>query len=84
MVNIKQLAEMIIKIASKKLSIQLVKGPLGVRGRCSDNQLIKEKLHWEPTTKLYDGLLKTYKWIEKQVKITRKIFSYIIYFQYTQ
>lgn len=54
-------------IANKKLSIYHIPGPLGVRGRTSDNSLIREKLEWEPTAKLIDGLEKTYKWIEEQV-----------------
>jgi len=48
MVTINQLAGMIMDIADKKLSIKHIPGPLGVRGRNSDNKLIKEKLGWEP------------------------------------
>lgn len=43
-------------------------GPLGVRGRTSDNRLIKEKLGWAPNYPLMEGLRKTYPWIEEQVK----------------
>jgi GDP-D-mannose 3',5'-epimerase len=67
MVTINQMAEMIMEIAGKKLSIKHVPGPLGVRGRNSDNRLIREKLDWEPQTCLRDGLKKTYPWIEAQV-----------------
>ncbi len=73
MVSINQLAEMIMEIAGKKLRIKHVSGPLGVRGRNSDNKLIKEKLGWEPSYSLKDGLVKTYTWIEKQVKETKKV-----------
>jgi nucleoside-diphosphate-sugar epimerase len=66
MVTINQLAEMAMKIASKKLSLKHIQGPLGVRGRNSDNHLIKEKLGWAPSAKLEDGLRKTYVWISKQ------------------
>jgi len=45
-----------------------VPGPLGVRGRNSDNRLIYEKLGLKPTEPLYEGLKKTYPWIEEQVK----------------
>jgi GDP-D-mannose 3',5'-epimerase len=69
MVSINQLAHMIMDIAGKKLSIKHIPGPLGVRGRNSDNRLIREKLGWEPRYKLYDGLMKTYKWITEQVKL---------------
>jgi nucleoside-diphosphate-sugar epimerase len=68
MVSINQLAKMIMDIAGKKLSIRHVPGPLGVRGRNSDNRLIKEKLNWAPSQPLKAGLEKTYQWIEKQVK----------------
>lgn len=72
MVSINELAAMIMKIAGKKLSIKHIKGPLGVRGRSSDNRLIRKELKWEPTGKLYDGLTKTYAWINEQVKNNRK------------
>lgn len=68
MVSINRLAEMVMKIAGKKLKINHIKGPMGVRGRFSDNRLITKKLGWAPSTKLYEGLEKTYHWIEKQVK----------------
>jgi nucleoside-diphosphate-sugar epimerase len=68
MVSINELAEMAMKIGGKKLSIKHIDGPLGVRGRSSDNRLIKEKLGWEPTQKLEDGLRLTYEWIAEQAK----------------
>lgn len=68
MVSINQLAEMVMKIAGKKFKIKHIKGPLGVRGRKSDNRLIQKKIGWKPTTKLFDGLTKTYTWIEEQVQ----------------
>jgi len=68
MVTINHLAEMAMEIAGKKLKIKHVPGPLGVRGRNSDNKLIAEKLGWAPTRPLREGLVKTYSWIEKQVK----------------
>ncbi len=70
MVTINQMAKMIMEIAGKKLSIKQIPGPLGVRGRNSDNKLIREKLGWEPTTCLRDGLKKTYPWIEAQVNVS--------------
>lgn len=68
MVSINQLADMVAKIAGKKIKIKHTKGPLGVRGRTSDNRLIKKKLRWAPNMPLKDGLKKTYIWIEEQVK----------------
>ncbi|MFC1527599.1 NAD-dependent epimerase/dehydratase family protein [Candidatus Neomarinimicrobiota bacterium] len=68
MVTINQLAEMAMGIAGKNLTIKHIPGPLGVRGRNSDNKLIGEKLGWKPSKPLMDGMIKTYKWIEQQVK----------------
>jgi nucleoside-diphosphate-sugar epimerase len=67
MVTINQLARMIMKIARKRLTIKHIPGPEGVRGRNSDNKLIRETLCWEPTESLVTGLSKTYSWIEAQV-----------------
>jgi nucleoside-diphosphate-sugar epimerase len=67
MVTINQLAEMAMSIAGKKLSIRHIAGPLGVRGRNSDNRLIRERLGWEPTRPLREGMEKTYAWISAQV-----------------
>jgi nucleoside-diphosphate-sugar epimerase len=71
MVTINALAEMVMDIAGKRLTVKHIKGPLGVRGRNSDNRLIFEKLHWKPTQPLKDGLRSTYRWIEQQLKNTR-------------
>lgn len=68
MVSINKTAEIVIRIANKNLTIKHIDGPLGVRGRTSDNTLIKELLGWTPSAKLEDGLAKTYKWVENQVK----------------
>lgn len=72
MVTIDQLAEMIIKISGKKLGIKHISGPVGVRGRNSDNRLIKEKLGWQPSQPLIEGLKITYKWIEEQVRKNKR------------
>jgi len=58
---------MIMGIAGKKSAIKHVSGPLGVRGRNSDNVLIRAELGWEPTMRLQQGLARTYTWIEAQV-----------------
>jgi GDP-D-mannose 3',5'-epimerase len=67
MVTINQMAGMIMEIAGKKITIKNVPGPTGVRGRNSDNRLLRKELSWEPTMSLYDGLKKTYPWIEGQL-----------------
>lgn len=67
MVSINQLARVIMEIAGKKMEVKNIPGPLGVRGRNSDNRLIREKLGWAPSEPLRDGLRKTYAWIEQEV-----------------
>jgi nucleoside-diphosphate-sugar epimerase len=78
MVTINQLAQAAIKASGKNISIKNIDGeefkqkygfkcPVGVRGRNSDNKLYKEKMNWEPTKSLYDGVLDTFYWINKQV-----------------
>lgn len=68
MVTINQMAGMIMGIAGKKLTINHVSGPMGVRGRNSDNRLIRAELGWEPTMRLQTGLAKTYAWIDAQMQ----------------
>jgi nucleoside-diphosphate-sugar epimerase len=68
MITINGLAEMAMRIGGKKLSVNHIDGPLGVRGRNSDNKLIKEKLGWAPSLKLEDGMRKTYTWIKEQAE----------------
>jgi len=67
MVTINRLAELAAEIAGKKISLRHIPGPLGVRGRNSDNRLIESKLGWSPNRPLREGLEKTYSWIEQQV-----------------
>jgi len=69
MVSINQLAAMVMEIAGKRLKLKHIPGPLGVRGRNSDNRLIRQKLGWEPRMSLEQGLSKTYPWILEQVKM---------------
>jgi nucleoside-diphosphate-sugar epimerase len=68
MVTINQLVELVMQIAGKKLSIRHIQGPLGVRGRNSDNHLIAEKLGWCPSRPLKEALEKTYAWVLEQVE----------------
>ena len=67
MVTINQLAEIVMSVAGKRVRIKHIPGPLGVRGRNSDNHLIREKLGWEPKLPLRAGLATTYAWIAQQV-----------------
>jgi GDP-D-mannose 3', 5'-epimerase len=72
MVTINQLATMIITLSGKKISRIHIAGPQGVRGRRSDNQLVREKLNWSPRQPLLNGLKATYQWIEEQIALSRK------------
>jgi nucleoside-diphosphate-sugar epimerase len=67
MVTINELAQYAIDISGKNITIKNVPGPTGVRGRNSDNKLIEEKLDWVPNYPLYEGLIHTFEWINKQV-----------------
>src|SRR5262245_9955667 len=67
MVSIDQLVDMVAAIAGKSIKKRNIDGPTGVRGRNSDNRLIREKLSWSPSTILVDGLRPTYAWISGQV-----------------
>jgi nucleoside-diphosphate-sugar epimerase len=71
MVTINNLVDLVCDIAGKKLEKVHVNGPLGVRGRNSDNHLIKARLGWQPSQPLRLGLEKTYAWIETQVMSNR-------------
>ena len=70
MVTITELANIIMDVANKKLSIKYIEGPIGVKGRNSDNTLYEKKLGWRVSKSLKSGIEKTYPWIENQVKIT--------------
>ena len=67
MVSINELAYMIAAIANLEVRLKHVPGPQGVRGRNSDNSLLRETLKWEPQISLEEGLARTYSWIENQV-----------------
>ncbi len=68
MVTINELADIIANVASFGIQKKHVDGPMGVRGRNSDNTLLREVLGWEPAVSLEEGLSITYRWIEDQVR----------------
>lgn len=72
MVTINQLAEMAMNIGGKRLRVRHIPGPLGVRGRNSDNRLIRARLQWAPSDPLRAGLERTYAWIQSQVSARSK------------
>jgi GDP-D-mannose 3',5'-epimerase len=67
MVTINQLVETAAKISGKKIKRKHIDGPLGVRGRNSNNDLVREKLNWDYSMSLEEGIEKTYSWIESQI-----------------
>jgi len=70
MVTINTLVDIVAKVAHKNVEKNhKLDGPLGVRGRNSNNDLIREKLNWDYSQSLETGIQKTYEWIEKQIKV---------------
>ena len=67
MVTINQLVDTTAKVAGKIIEKKHVEGPLGVRGRNSNNDLVREKLGWDYSQTLEEGITKTYKWISSQI-----------------
>ncbi len=68
MISINGLAEMVMRISGKNVKLKHLPGPLGVRGRNSDNNLIKKVLGWAPNYPLEKGMKQTFAWIDAQVK----------------
>jgi nucleoside-diphosphate-sugar epimerase len=69
LVTINELVDIVEEIAGIKLTRKYnLSAPKGVNGRNSDNTLIVERLGWEPSTKLRDGMEKTYRWIEGEIE----------------
>jgi GDP-D-mannose 3',5'-epimerase len=67
MVTINQLVDTAAKVAGKNVEKNHIDGPLGVRGRNSNNDLIREKLGWDYSQTLEEGIRKTYTWIKEQI-----------------
>ena len=67
MVTINQLVDTAAKVAGKKVSKNHIDGPLGVRGRNSNNDLIRKELGWDYSQILEEGIRKTYEWIKEQI-----------------
>ena len=69
MVTINQLVDIAARVAGKQITKKHIPGPLGVRGRNSENSLIRETLGWDYKLTLEQGIEKTYKWISEQIKL---------------
>ena len=68
MVTINELVRITAKVSQKSIGRDHIEGPLGVRGRNSNNDLIREKLGWDYKQSLEEGIRKTYNWIQSQIK----------------
>jgi nucleoside-diphosphate-sugar epimerase len=68
MVSINHLVDMVASISGKTIQKRYIPGPLGVRGRNSDNEYIREMLGWSPSQPLRAGLVKSYEWIERMAR----------------
>jgi GDP-D-mannose 3', 5'-epimerase len=68
LVSINQLIDIVEQIAGTRLKRRYkLDAPKGVRGRCSDNTMIQQRLGWAPSTRLRDGMERTYRWIYDQL-----------------
>ena len=67
MVTINELVDTAARVAGKTVEKNHIDGPLGVRGRNSNNDLIREKLGWDYSLTLEEGIRRTYEWINAQV-----------------
>jgi len=80
MISMNNLIKMALSFENKNVKIKHIQGPTGVRGRNSENTLIKQVLGWYPSTPLKVGLHKTYEWIKQQIEKERKegiVFDYL-------
>ena len=73
MVSINELVDIAAKVADKEIEKNHIDGPLGVRGRNSNNDLIREKLDWDYTMTLEEGIKKTYDWINEEQLGNKKV-----------
>ena len=71
MVTINQLVDTAARVSGKVVEKNHIDGPLGVRGRNSNNDLIRKKLDWNYSQTLEEGIAKTYTWISKQIKLQK-------------
>ena len=71
MVSINKLVDITAKVANKIVTKNHIDGPLGVRGRNSNNDLIRNKLKWDYSQTLEEGISKTYKWINQQIALKK-------------
>jgi nucleoside-diphosphate-sugar epimerase len=78
MVTINQLVETAARVAGKEVKKNYIDGPLGVRGRNSNNDLIRKELGWDYSQTLEEGIRKTYNWINEQINLKEKVFHHSV------
>lgn len=71
MVSINSFAELVIELSGKKIKIENISGPQGVRGRNSDNALMKQMVGWAPRFSLREGMVETFNWVAEQVLLSK-------------
>ncbi|KAJ1405303.1 hypothetical protein B484DRAFT_423988 [Ochromonadaceae sp. CCMP2298] len=69
MIDMNEFAKLAMSFEGKTLPIKNIPGPEGVRGRNSDNTLIKARMGWAPSISLFDGMKRTHAWIKSQVEL---------------
>ena len=79
MVTINQLVETAAKVSGKKVTVKHIDGPLGVRGRNSNNDVVRRELGWDYSQTLEEGIFKTYHWIESQIEV-RQVTKEVVVF----
>ena len=79
MVTINQLVDTAARVSGKKVTIKHVDGPLGVRGRNSNNDVVRRELGWDYSQTLEEGIFKTYHWIESQIEV-RQVTKEVVVF----
>lgn len=72
MISINDLVKLIATLNDKNVQIRNIDGPIGVMGRNSDNNLIRKTINWAPDENLEAGLIKTYNWIQEQIKLNKQ------------
>lgn len=70
MISINSFAKLVIEISNKQVQINNISGPQGVRGRNSDNVLMKQMVGWAPRFSLREGMVETYNWVAEQVRVS--------------
>jgi nucleoside-diphosphate-sugar epimerase len=72
LISINDFAQLIMSVAGRRLTIRNIPGPVGVRGRNSDNRMMYRETGWRPRVPLADGIERTYRWVEAQVDAQRE------------